>query len=95
MQPVTNCTAPKLVRLSAVEQDPIIAIGLLTKRDVDRLGPTFQRIYPVDETPCFGDLLAAIDEAEREVWRDPDSAGDLLPPAPTVTASAGRRHSPG
>ena len=25
----------------------------------------FDRLYPVNETPCFGDLLRAIDEADR------------------------------
>ena len=55
-----------------MDQEQIIAIGLLTQGDVDRLGPTFRRLYPVDETPCFGELLAAIDEADRRVWRDRD-----------------------
>lgn len=54
--------------------DGIIALGLLTQRDVDRLGPTFKRIYAIDETPCFGELLAAIDEADREIRQARDAA---------------------
>ena len=45
------------------EAEGIVAVGLLTISDLDRLGPTFTRAYPVDETPCFAELLRAIDEA--------------------------------
>ena len=47
----------------------IIAVGLLTQSDVDRLGQTFDRLWPVDETPCFSGLLQAIDEADRSLRR--------------------------
>lgn len=47
------------------QRSRIVAVGLLTQADVDMLGPGFDRLYPVDETPCFGDLLRAIDEADR------------------------------
>ncbi|TGX56234.1 hypothetical protein E5A73_03875 [Sphingomonas gei] len=55
-------------------EDRVIAIGLLTARDLDRLGAGFSRAYPVDETPCFGELLRAIDAADRELWRERDEA---------------------
>ncbi len=45
----------------------IVAVGLLTRRDVDMLGNTFDRLWPVDETPCSASLLQAIDEADREM----------------------------
>lgn len=45
----------------------IVAVGLLTQHDLDVLGQNFTRSYPVDETPCFGELLRAIDEADREL----------------------------
>ena len=51
----------------------IIAVGLLTQHDVDLLGPTFDRLFPIDETPCFNELLQAIDEADRQLWRQRDS----------------------
>ncbi len=47
----------------------IIAVGLLSKSDLDRLGSRFDRLWPVDETPCFNGLLQAIDEADREFRR--------------------------
>ena len=45
----------------------IVAIGLLTPTDVKLLGPQFKRLWPVDETPCFEELLRAIDEADRQL----------------------------
>ncbi len=61
-----------------MERERIIAVGLLTGRDLERLGPSFARAYPIDETPCFGNLLAAIDDADRELWRDQDKDGDRM-----------------
>ncbi|WP_028969324.1 hypothetical protein [Sphingomonas sp. URHD0057] len=48
-------------------KDRIVAVALLTQRDVDLLGPTFERLWPVDDAPCFAELLRAIDAAEREL----------------------------
>lgn len=45
--------------------EPIVAIGLLTSSDLERLGATFTRLWPVDQTTDFSELLRAIDEAER------------------------------
>jgi hypothetical protein len=53
-----------------VEPRKIVAVGLLTQRDVDVLGVGFSRLWPVDETPCFTDLLQAIDEADRELRQE-------------------------
>ena len=50
----------------------IVAVGLLTQRDVEALGSGFKRLFPIDETPCFEDLLRAIDDADRDIWRDRD-----------------------
>ena len=48
---------------------PIVAVGLLTQREVNLLGPTFDRLWPVDEAPCFNELLEAIEQADREISR--------------------------
>lgn len=54
-----------------------MAVGLLTQADLNTLGGSFKRAWPVDETPCFGALLQAIDEADRELWRERDArSGD-------------------
>ena len=51
--------------------DRIIAVGLLTEFDLNRLGDTFTRLWPVDDVPCFEELLAAIDEADRQLQANP------------------------
>jgi hypothetical protein len=59
---------------SAMAQERVVAVGLLTQRDVDVLGHSFTRLWPVDETPCFVGLLEAIDEADGELWRERDAS---------------------
>ena len=44
---------------------PIIAVGLLTQGDLNVLGQEFRRYFPVDNDPCFVELIAAIDEADK------------------------------
>ena len=62
--------------MDRMEPRKIVAVGLLTQRDVDVLGPSFSRLWPVDETPCFSSLLQAIDDADRELRREtPQNAG--------------------
>lgn len=50
-----------------VADERIVAVGLLTQREVELLGHGFSRLWPVDESPCFTELLKAIDEADREL----------------------------
>jgi hypothetical protein len=45
----------------------IVAVGLLTQRDLSLLGPTFERVWPVEEVPAFDELLRAIDRADRQL----------------------------
>ena len=58
--------------------DRIIAVGLLTQRDLNLLGVGFSRAYPVDQTPCFSELLRAIDEADRELWIERDRSSPAV-----------------
>ena len=48
-----------------MDQEKVVAIGLLTDRDLRVLGPTFNRVWPIDDAPAFPDLLRAIDEADE------------------------------
>lgn len=48
-------------------KERIVAIGLLTQREVNLLGVTFDRLWPVEEAPEFQDLLDAIDRADDEL----------------------------
>lgn len=43
----------------------IVAVGLLTLRDLETLGAGFRRAIPLDDVADFEHLIAAIDEAER------------------------------
>jgi len=54
-----------------VDQERIIAVGLLTQTDLNLLGPSFKRAWPVEEASCFSGLLRAIDEADRELLSAP------------------------
>jgi hypothetical protein len=56
-----------------MSEDRIVAIGLLTAPELESLGPAFKRAWPVDEGTCFSGLLQAIDEADRERWRERDA----------------------
>jgi hypothetical protein len=52
-------------------EERIVAIGLLTQSDLNLLGPTFSRAWPVEQTPTFTELLKAIDEADDELCQSP------------------------
>jgi hypothetical protein len=44
--------------------EPFVAVGLLTRRDLDVLGSGFRRAFPLDNKTDFSDLLVEIDRAE-------------------------------
>ncbi|MDO7841801.1 hypothetical protein [Sphingomonas immobilis] len=44
----------------------IVAVGLLTQRDLDRLGSGFKRAIPVANDEMFDDLLTQLDEIHIE-----------------------------
>lgn len=52
----------------------IVAVGLLTERDLSTLGQGFGRCYRLSEDLDFTALLQAIDTADRE-RSDADPAG--------------------
>ncbi len=52
----------------------IVVLALLTQKEVEQLGPQFNRAYPVDKAPCLGELLYAIDLADRNIWQERDKA---------------------
>ena len=55
----------------------IVAVGLLTQTHVNMLGTSLKKVYRIDQAPCFADLLRAIDEADREHWREEDRLAAL------------------
>lgn len=54
------------------EDEAIFAVALLTRSELTSLGPAFARAWPVEKTPCYGELLEAIDDADRAYWRHQD-----------------------
>jgi hypothetical protein len=48
----------------------IVAVALLNRTELQGLGAAFDRAWPIQEAPCFSGLLQAIDEADREYWRE-------------------------
>ena len=52
---------------AALAGERIVAVGLLTQREVELLGHGFSRLWPVDKTPCFTDLIQAIDDADEQL----------------------------
>jgi hypothetical protein len=44
----------------------IVAVGLLTQHDLDRLGSGFKRAIPVADDGMFDDLLARLDKIHIE-----------------------------
>jgi hypothetical protein len=52
--------------------DRVVAIGLLTDDDLCRLGDAFTRLWPVEDSAGFEDLLAAIDQAQERLERGAD-----------------------
>ena len=61
------------------DRNRVVAVGLLTRADVELLGTSYNRLWPVEETPCFGSLLAAIDDADRQYWREQDKLSREIP----------------
>ncbi len=61
-----------------MSSERIVAVGLLSQSDLDRLGSQFTRAWTVDETPCFNGLLLAIDEADRDFRRERAAETDSL-----------------
>jgi hypothetical protein len=45
----------------------IVAVGLLTERDLTLLGSTFAHVWPVQEAPHYHELLSAIDDADQQL----------------------------
>lgn len=51
------------------DDERIVAVGLLTRREVTELGAHLSRLYPIKDDSKFADLLDAIDEADRDYHR--------------------------
>jgi hypothetical protein len=57
--------------------EPIVAVSLLTQSELDRYGSGLKKVFPVQETPGFAEILRLIDKADREHWREQDRLAAL------------------
>ena len=55
-------------------RERIVAVGLLTERDLNLLGARFDRLWPVEQAPEFDELLRAIDAADERLKQAPAAA---------------------
>lgn len=62
-----------------MNQDRIVAVGLLSQEDLNRLGTSFQRVFPLGQDNGFDDLLKAIDAAERTLHSGLQRQDDARP----------------
>jgi hypothetical protein len=58
------------------EDEAIYAVALLTRSELTSLGPAFARAWPVQQASGFGDLLAAVDDADQSYWRRQDALSE-------------------
>ena len=49
------------VGAAMTDDNRIVAVGLLSALDLERLGPGFERAYPVAGDHAFADLIGALD----------------------------------
>lgn len=52
-------------------QDRIVAVALLTQRELDVLGTGLRRMFAVDDAGAFADLLAQLNRIELEATPAP------------------------
>jgi hypothetical protein len=45
----------------------IVGVALLTEEDLQTIGCTLSKVWPVESEPELEDLLSAIDEADRRL----------------------------
>lgn len=45
--------------------EPIVAVGLLTKVHLRMLGASLKQVFPIGQDDTFDSLIAALDEAQR------------------------------
>jgi len=58
--------------------DRFVAVGLLTRRDLDVLGSGFRREFPLSDTHDFTSLLIKIDQVQNLADRPVLPRGALL-----------------
>lgn len=50
--------------MMSASNERVVAVGLLTQRDLDVLGTGFKRVFPIADDADFGDLLRALERVD-------------------------------
>ena len=59
--------------------EEIVAVALVTQRELERFGPGFDRAFPIEDAGMFDDVLLAIDRADQEFRKRQQACGEHLP----------------
>ena len=57
--------------MMSASNDRVVAVGLLTQRDLDVLGTGFKRAFPIGDEGDFADLLRALERVDGVPDRRP------------------------
>lgn len=68
---IVPATRSVFVRFAAMAEDKIVAVALLTQRDLDVIGTGLDRIFRIETSEEFDDLLAKLDTVDLRADRDP------------------------
>jgi hypothetical protein len=68
--------------------DPKIAVPRLVRSAPGMLENSLHSLWPVDQTPCFQGLLAAIDDADCQLRVNPDASESQPAEATILTRAA-------
>jgi hypothetical protein len=63
----------------------IVAVGLLTRREVTLIGAQLSRLFPLNDCAAFAELLEAIDQADRERQSQAQAASAEVSSGPAPT----------
>ena len=64
-----------------MSDERIVPVRLLTQANLDMLKGSLKKVYPINEAPRFDELLRALDDADRDYWREEDRKRDVPDPA--------------
>jgi hypothetical protein len=55
-----------------------LAVCRHTQRELERCSSALKKVYAVEDSPAFTELVSLIDRAHREHWREEDRQGALM-----------------
>jgi len=59
--------------------EDIVAVALVTRRELERFGPGFVRAFPIQDGNMFDDVLLAIDRADEACRKRQEGGSERQP----------------